>query len=80
MTKIRVLVVEDSLTVRKRLVEVLAGDPDLEVVAEAPDGQRAIELCQSLRPDVMTLDMMLPHDDRRWRSPSMSWHTALRRF
>jgi two-component system chemotaxis response regulator CheB len=60
MTKIRVLVVEDSLTVRKRLVEVLAGDPDLEVVAEAPDGQRAIELCQSLRPDVMTLDMMLP--------------------
>ncbi len=60
MTKIRVLVVEDSLTVRKRLVEVLGCDPDLEVVAEAPDGQRAIELCQLLRPDVMTLDMMLP--------------------
>jgi two-component system chemotaxis response regulator CheB len=60
MKKIRVLVVEDSLTVRKRLVEVLASDPGLEVVAEAPDGQRAIELCQSLRPDVMTLDMMLP--------------------
>jgi len=60
MKKIRVLVVEDSLTVRKRLVEVLAGDPDLEVVAEAADGQRAIELCQSLRPDVMTLDMMMP--------------------
>jgi two-component system chemotaxis response regulator CheB len=60
MAKIRVLVVEDSLTVRKRLVEVLQSDPDLEVVAEAPDGQRAIELCQSLRPDVMTLDMMLP--------------------
>ncbi len=58
--KIRVLVVEDSLTVRKRLVEVLSSDPDLEVLAEAPDGQRAIELCQSLRPDVMTLDMMLP--------------------
>lgn len=60
MKKIRVLVVEDSLTVRKRLVEVLASDPGLEVVAEAPDGQRGIELCQSLRPDVMTLDMMLP--------------------
>jgi len=60
MNKIRVLVVEDSLTVRKRLVEVLSGDSDLEVVAEAPDGQRAIELCKSLRPDVMTLDMMLP--------------------
>src|ERR1039458_7577368 len=60
MTKIRVLVVEDSLTVRKRLVEVLGGDPGLEVEGEAPDGQSAIELCQSLRPDVMTLDMMLP--------------------
>jgi two-component system chemotaxis response regulator CheB len=60
MKKIRVLVVEDSLTVRKHLVDVLAGDPDLEVVAEAPDGQRGIELCQSLRPDVMTLDMMMP--------------------
>jgi two-component system chemotaxis response regulator CheB len=60
MKKIRVLVVEDSLTVRKRLVEVLSDDPGLEVVAEAPDGQRAIELCKSLRPDVMTLDMMLP--------------------
>jgi two-component system chemotaxis response regulator CheB len=60
MKKIRVLVVDDSLTVRKRLVEVLGADSDMEVVAEASDGQRAIELCQSLRPDVMTLDMMMP--------------------
>jgi two-component system, chemotaxis family, protein-glutamate methylesterase/glutaminase len=58
--KIRVLVVEDSLTVRKRIVEVLATDPDVEVVGEAEDGKRAIELCTSLRPDVVTLDMMLP--------------------
>ena len=58
--KIRVLVVEDSLTVRKRLVEVLSADPDLEVVGEAEDGKRGIELCQELRPDVVTLDMMLP--------------------
>jgi two-component system chemotaxis response regulator CheB len=60
MTKKRVLVVEDSLTVRKRLVEVLSSDPGLEVVGEVGDGKAAIELCQSLRPDVMTLDMMLP--------------------
>jgi two-component system, chemotaxis family, protein-glutamate methylesterase/glutaminase len=58
--KIRVLVVEDSVTVRKRLVEVLAGDPDLDVVGEGEDGKEAIELCQKLRPDVVTLDMMLP--------------------
>ncbi len=60
MAKTRVLVVEDSLTVRKRMVEVFAADPDLEVVGEAEDGKRGIELCQSLRPDVVTLDMMLP--------------------
>jgi len=60
MKKIRVLVVDDSVTVRKRLVEVLSADPELEVVAEADDGKTAIELCQSLRPDVVTLDMMLP--------------------
>ena len=56
----RVLVVEDSLTVRKRLVEMLSAEPDIEVVGEAEDGKRAIELCQQIRPDVVTLDMMLP--------------------
>jgi two-component system chemotaxis response regulator CheB len=59
-TKIRVLVVEDSLTVRRRLCEVLAADAEFEVVGEAEDGKRAIELCAALRPDVITMDMMLP--------------------
>jgi two-component system chemotaxis response regulator CheB len=53
-------VVEDSLTVRARLVEVLNADPELEVVGEAADGRRGIELCRQLRPDVVTLDMMMP--------------------
>ena len=56
----RVLVVEDSLTVRQRLIEVLSADPEIEVVGEAQDGKRGIELCLALRPDVITLDMMLP--------------------
>ncbi|GGC79428.1 chemotaxis-specific protein-glutamate methyltransferase CheB [Undibacterium terreum] len=60
MKKLRILVVEDSLTVRKRLVEVLSSDPQMEVIAEAEDGKQAISLCQELRPDVITLDMMLP--------------------
>src|SRR5919197_3480167 len=60
MARIRALVVEDSFTVRKYLVEVLAADPEMEVVGEAADGKRAIELCAQLRPDVITLDMMLP--------------------
>ena len=58
--RLRVLVVEDSLTVRRRICDALASDRDLEIVGEADNGQRAIELCQSLRPDVMTLDMCLP--------------------
>jgi len=58
--KIRILVVDDSLTTRKHLIEVLSSDPELEVVGEAEDGKRAIELCQTLRPAVITLDMMLP--------------------
>src|ERR1700720_804064 len=60
MSKIRVLVVDDSVTARKHLMEVLRADPELEVAGEAEDGKRAIELCQTLRPDVITLDMMLP--------------------
>lgn len=60
MTRIRILVVDDSLTVRRRLSEVLAADLSLEVVGEAEDGKQAIELCQRLRPDIVTMDMMLP--------------------
>ncbi len=58
--RLRVLVVEDSLTVRHRLVDALSSDPGIEVVAQGDNGQRAIELCQRLRPDVVTLDMDLP--------------------
>lgn len=56
----RVLVVEDSKTVRSRLVDTLSAAPGITVVGEAEDGRQAIELCQSLRPDIITLDMMLP--------------------
>ncbi|MBE7467432.1 MAG: chemotaxis response regulator protein-glutamate methylesterase [Planctomycetes bacterium] len=60
MNPIRVLVVDDSITIRKRLVEVLDADAGLQVVGEASDGREAIELCQELRPDAITMDMMLP--------------------
>ncbi len=60
MEKIRVVVAEDSLTIRRRIVEVLAADERFEVVGEAADGSEAVELCLRLRPDVITVDMAMP--------------------
>lgn len=60
MSRIRVLVVDDSVTVREHLCAVLAADAEIDVVGQAEDGRRAIELCLALRPDAISLDMMLP--------------------
>jgi two-component system, chemotaxis family, protein-glutamate methylesterase/glutaminase len=60
MKRTRVLVVEDSPTVRRHLCTVLAADAEIELVGEAGDGRQAIELCRERRPDVVTMDMMLP--------------------
>ena len=57
---IRVLLVEDSLTMRHHLRESLHADPELLVVGEAADGGQAVEMVGRLRPDVVTMDMMLP--------------------
>jgi two-component system, chemotaxis family, protein-glutamate methylesterase/glutaminase len=60
MAPTRVLVVDDSQTVRKRLVEILAGDPQIDVIGEAEDGKQAIEICLRCRPNIITMDMMMP--------------------
>lgn len=57
---IRVLLVEDSPTMLHHLRQSLALDPELEVVGEAADGAQAVDLCARLRPDVVTMDMVLP--------------------
>ena len=60
MPRTRVLVVDDSATVRQRLVETLAADPAIDLVGEAEDGKQAVEMCTRHRPDVITMDMMMP--------------------
>ncbi len=59
--KIRVLVVDDSLVFRKLLVNGLNSDPALEVVAEASNAYEARDAIIKYSPDVMTLDVELPH-------------------
>jgi len=57
---IRVLVAEDSATVRALLVSAFASDPGLTVVGEAADGRQAVEMAVRLRPDVITMDVRMP--------------------
>ncbi len=60
---LRVLVADDSITVRKRLIRALESDPEIAVVGEAADGEEAIAKCLALRPDVVTLDVVMPRVD-----------------
>lgn len=61
--KIRVLIVDDHTIVREGLTTLLEVHPELTLVGEAPDGGRAIELCDQLRPDVILMDLMMPEVD-----------------
>jgi len=58
--RLRVLVVEDSALVRRGIAKLLQGESDLEVVDEADNGQRAIELTRQLTPDVILMDVSMP--------------------
>ncbi|HEX4748405.1 MAG TPA: response regulator transcription factor [Bryobacteraceae bacterium] len=57
---IRVMVVEDHHIVRQGLVALLKTMPDIAVVAEASDGQQAMDLFRAHKPDVTLLDLRLP--------------------
>lgn len=63
MKKIRVLVVDDSAFARKVLREVLSRSDSLEVVGTAHDGLDALDRVVELKPDVMTLDLVMPNLD-----------------
>jgi NarL family two-component system response regulator LiaR len=60
---IRVLIVDDHLMVRDGLKVFLSTYDDLDVVGDAPDGEQAVQLCAQLQPDVVLMDVLMPHMD-----------------
>lgn len=61
--KTRVLIVDDSAFMRKVLQSIIAADPQMEVVGEARDGREAVSLNETLNPDVISMDINMPHMD-----------------
>ena len=61
--KIRVLIADDSAFMRKVLHSILLAEPGFEVAGEARDGREAVSQSESLKPDVITMDINMPHVD-----------------
>lgn len=62
-TPIRILIVDDHSMLRAGLGQLLRSQPDFDVVAEAVDGIEAVERAVELRPDVVLMDIEMPHRD-----------------
>ena len=62
-SKIRVLIVEDSAFMRKVLETIFNADPQFQIAGHAKDGREAVALAESLKPDVITMDINMPHVD-----------------
>ena len=61
MERVRALIVDDELNARKGIRTLLARDPELEVVGECGDGRQAVESIERLAPDLVLLDVQMPH-------------------
>ena len=61
MNKIKVLIADDHAIVREGLRQLLNGQTDMVVAGEAEDGRQALEKVKSLHPDVILLDIAMPH-------------------
>ena len=60
---IRILLADDHTVVRSGLSAVLSMQEDFKIVAEAGDGEEAVRLCESLQPDVVLMDLLMPKKD-----------------
>ena len=63
MAPIRALIVDDEPYARERVRRLLAGDGDIEIIGECPDGFRAVEQIRRLEPDLLFLDVVMPGKD-----------------
>ena len=60
---IRVMIVDDHTMVRRGLATFLKSQADLELVAEANNGQEALRVCEGIQPDVILMDLVMPKMD-----------------
>src|SRR5258708_12950722 len=61
--KFRVLIVDDSAFMRKVLEHIFNADDQLQVAGHAKDGREAVAMAESLKPDIITMDINIPHMD-----------------
>jgi DNA-binding NarL/FixJ family response regulator len=63
VSPIRLLIVDDHPVVRDGLRGIFEGDPEFEVLGEASDGAEAVDMAESLHPDVVLMDLRMPNVD-----------------
>ncbi|MCH7612531.1 MAG: response regulator transcription factor [Candidatus Marinimicrobia bacterium] len=61
MSEITVLVVEDHTIVRQGIVSLINKEDDITIVGEADDGRQAIKLCREKKPNIIVMDLAMPH-------------------